>query len=350
MAFLKVILLPLSCLYGFIVGIRNFFFNNGILKSKSFSIPIICVGNISVGGTGKTPHTEQIISALSNDFQIACLSRGYKRHTKGFILAKTDSTADEIGDEPLQIKNKFPNIQVACDAKRTRGIEKLLSLSPQPEVIILDDAFQHRYVKADKNIVLIDYNHPCYKDYLLPAGRLRETCSALKRADYLIVTKCPETLSPIEQRLFHKHLKIKPYQQLFFTTMRYGSILSLKADLPAPCLSNKSSILCVTGIAHPAPYIQYLRQFTSNITVLEYPDHHHFSKRDIRHITSSFEEILNTEKYIFTTEKDASRLKGCQLPQEIKEKIYYIPIEPIFLNKKELFIQDLKNYVTKNKK
>lgn len=350
MAILKVILLPLSLVYGFITGIRNFFFNTGILKSESFSVPVICVGNISVGGTGKTPHTEMLIAELSKDFRVACLSRGYKRRTSGFVLAGPHSTADEIGDEPLQIKNKFPDITVACDANRVRGIEKLLALSPRPEVIVLDDAFQHRYVRAGKNIVLTDYNHPCYKDYLLPAGRLRETPGALKRADYIIVTKCPPNLTPLEKRIISKHLKIKPYQKLFFSGMQYGPIRRLSGNEPAPSLNVRSSLLCVTGIARPEPYIEYLKQFTPNITTLKYPDHHHFSIRDIRNIQTVFEEIYNPEKYIFTTEKDAARLRSCRLPEDIKRNICYIPIEPVFVNKKEILIQELKDYVTKNQR
>lgn len=350
MAVLKIILLPFSLIYGFVVGIRNFFFNTGILKSKSFGIPVICIGNITVGGTGKTPHTEWLLSELSKDLRIACLSRGYKRRTKGFVLVTTRSTAEEAGDEPLQIKRKFPEIEVACDAKRTRGIEQLLSLALPPEVIVLDDAFQHRYVKAGKNIVLVDYNHPCYKDCLLPAGRLRETPGALKRADYIIVSKCPDNLSPIEQRLWSKHLRIKPYQQLFFTTMQYGEPRSMETGLPVPTPTERTSVLCVTGIARPDPYIHYLKRFTPNVTVLKYPDHHRFSKRDVRNIQEVFEEIYNPDKYIFTTEKDAARLRDCHLPQEIREKICYIPIEPEFINKKEVFIQELKKYVAKNKR
>lgn len=350
MAILKIILLPLSLVYGFITGIRNFFFNTGILKSESFSVPVICVGNISVGGTGKTPHTEMLIAELSKDFRVACLSRGYKRRTSGFVLAGPHSTADEIGDEPLQIKNKFPDITVACDANRVRGIEKLLALSPRPEVIVLDDAFQHRYVRAGKNIVLTDYNHPCYKDYLLPAGRLRETPGALKRADYIIVTKCPSNLTPLEKRIISKHLKLKPYQKLFFSGMQYGPIRRLSGNEPAPSLNARSSLLCVTGIARPEPYIEYLKQFTPNITILKYPDHHHFSVRDIRNIQTLFEEIYNPEKYIFTTEKDATRLRSCRLPEDIKRNICYIPIEPVFVNKKEILIQELKDYVTKNQR
>lgn len=355
MAILKIILLPLSLIYGFVVGIRNFFFNTGILKSKSSGIPVICVGNISVGGTGKTPHTEWLLSELSKEFRVACLSRGYKRRSKGFVRVTAQSTAEEVGDEPLQIKSKFPEIEVACDADRVRGIGELLSLSLPPEVIVLDDAFQHRYVKADKNIVLVDYSHPCYKDCLLPAGRLRETSGALRRADYIIVSKCPDNLTPLEKRLWSKHLKIRPYQQLFFTSMRYGEPRNMETGLPAPLPDGKTSILCITGIARPEPYIRHLKQLTPNITVLKYPDHHRFSKRDIRNIRTAFEEIYNPEKYIFTTEKDAARLRSCRLPQEIREKIRYIPIEPVFINRKEkstqeIFIQELKNYVTKNKR
>lgn len=198
----RIVLLPLSFVYGLIVGIRNSFFNMGILKSKEFNVPIICVGNITVGGTGKTPHTELILAELQKDFQVACLSRGYKRKTTGFRLADAQSTANDIGDEPLQIKKKFPDIIVAVDEKRCRGIEKLLALPAPPQVIVLDDAFQHRYVKAGKNIIMMDYNRPVYKDYLLPAGRLRETPYALRRADYIITSKCPPELTPIENGWF----------------------------------------------------------------------------------------------------------------------------------------------------
>ncbi|MCC8173755.1 MAG: tetraacyldisaccharide 4'-kinase, partial [Odoribacter sp.] len=205
MTFVRILLLPLSALYGLITGIRNFLFNNGVLKLKEFDIPIICIGNLTVGGTGKTPHTELIIAELKKNYRVACLSRGYKRKTKGFILANENSTAREIGDEPLQIKNKFPDIIVACDEKRVRGIENLLQLKQKPEVIILDDAFQYRYVKARRNIILMDYNRPIYKDMLLPAGRLRENKSTLKRADYVIVSKCPVDISPIDRRIIFKH-------------------------------------------------------------------------------------------------------------------------------------------------
>lgn len=350
MVFVRIVLLPLSILYGLGVSFRNFLFNSGILKSKEFGIPVICVGNITVGGTGKTPHTEFLLAELEKDFRVACLSRGYKRRTSGFVLAGSASTAEEIGDEPLQIKNKFPGILVAVDEKRSRGIAKLMALPQPPEVIVLDDAFQHRYVKAGKNIVLMDYQRPVYKDCLLPAGRLRETPGALRRADYLIVSKCPLQLTPIEKRIIHKHLKIKPYQQLFFTRQSYGQIKGLySGDLLQPP-GHDASILCLTGIARPEPYIEYLRQFTDRLTVIRYPDHHRFTAKDIREIETTFGSIRSENKYLFTTEKDAMRLKSCPLSEKIREKIYYIPVEPEFYNKKELLIKELKEYVAKNKR
>jgi len=350
MTIVKILLLPFSIVYGVAVSFRNILFNTGILKSKEFNIPVICIGNITVGGTGKTPHTELIISELRKNHKVACLSRGYKRKTSGFILGKPDSTANDIGDEPRQILEKFPDILVACDAKRTRGIEKLLALPAPPEVIVLDDAFQHRYVKAGKNIVLMDYSQPVYKDHLLPAGRLRETRNALKRADYIIVTKCPDKLTPIEKRIIFKHLKIKPYQQLFFTSMQYGHIKALNPEISVPVLNHKSSLVCVTGIAQPQPFIQHLTQTTENITDIRFPDHHWFTTKDIREIQRIFQAIRNPDKYIFTTEKDAVRLKACSLPEDLKNHIFYIPIEPVFINKKDLLIQELHKYVTKNKR
>lgn len=350
MSIVKVFLLPLSFIYGLLTGTRNFLFHIGILKSKSFNIPIICVGNITVGGTGKTPHTELLIAELKKKFRVACLSRGYKRKTSGFILADANSTAREIGDEPMQIKNKFPDILVACDSKRVRGIEKLLALAEPPEVIILDDAFQHRYVQADKNIVLVDYNRPVYNDLLLPAGRLRENISALKRADYIIFTKCPPNLQPIERRILSKHLKIKPYQQLYFTTLTYGPLRSLSSKAEKITPTEHSTILCITGIAQPGPYIEHLKTFTEDILELRYPDHHNFSPKDIQQIEKTFEEIGNKEKYIFTTEKDATRLKGSNLPKGLKRSIYYIPVVPAFIHQDNLLLNEISEYVRKNKK
>lgn len=350
MAFTKVLLLPLSVIYGVITGGRNFLFHIGVLKSKAFSVPILCVGNITVGGTGKTPHTELIIAELQKKFQVACLSRGYKRKTSGFILANEHSTAREIGDEPMQIKKKFPNIIVACDADRVRGIEKLLALPEPPQVIVLDDAFQHRYVQADKNIVLVDYNRPVHQDILLPAGRLRENTSALKRADYIVVTKCPKDIQPIDRRILSKHLKIKPYQQLYFTTMEYGTIHKLSSKAKEATPHKDSTILCVTGIARPEPYVEHLKGFTENVTELRFPDHHFFSGKDIQRISEAFAALGEKDKYIFTTEKDAVRLAACDLPKELKRHIYYIPIVPVFIQKECSLLKELSEYVRKNQR
>lgn len=347
---MKALLCIFSVLYGFGVGVRNLLFDLGILKSRRFAIPILCIGNITVGGTGKTPHTELLIDALRHKFRVACLSRGYKRKTSGFRLADERSTAGDIGDEPLQIHKKFPDILVACDADRVHGIEKLMALAEPPQVILLDDAFQHRYVQADKNIVLVDYSRPVMEDHLLPWGRLREGVHTLKRADFLIVTKCPPDLSPIDQRIWSKHLDIKPYQQLFFSTTTYGEICPLVAGGATPQPGSECGILCVTGIAEPATYVEHLKSYTPHITTLRYPDHHAFTGRDIQHIVRAFEQIPQEEKYIFTTEKDAVRLETCHFPEEIRQRMYYVPVVPKFIRNQEAFLNEISEYVKKNQK
>ena len=348
---LKYLLLgPLSLLYGLGVNIRNRLFNLHILKVHEFDIPIICIGNITVGGTGKTPHTETLIAELRKDFRVACLSRGYKRQTSGFVLANENSTAKDIGDEPMQIKHKFPDIIVAVDGNRARAIQELTRLPEQPDVIILDDGFQHRSVKADINILLVDFNRPLHEDHLLPLGRLRESAYAMNRANYVIVTKCPANISPIEKRIISKQLNLKAYQQLLFTTMEYGSIRTLEGN-PAECHpSANSTILCVTGIAAPAPYHEHLRSMTPQVINMAFPDHHNFREADIQRITEEFHKISANEKYIFTTEKDAMRLKLCPLPDEIKGHLYYIPIEPVFLTPRDQLTKTIHDYVRKNKR
>ena len=343
------VLWPLSILYGLGVSIRNRLFNLGLLESKEFDVPIICIGNITIGGTGKTPHTESIINVLQKDHRVACLSRGYKRKTSGYILATENSTADEIGDEPKQIKNKFPDITVAVDADRVRGVKKLQQLPNPPDIIILDDGFQHRYVKADINILLIDYNRPIYKDHLLPLGRLREHHSALERANYVIITKCPSNITPIEKRIIYKNLKLKAYQELLFTTMKYGDITPL--DGKSKYLKNNNSVvLCVTGIAQPGPYQEHLKTLFGQISFLTFPDHHRFTNNDIQKIIQEFNKMDQPDKYIFTTEKDATRLVSYEFPDEIRERMFYIPIEPEFLTSKDQLIKNIHNYAKQNKR
>lgn len=221
-------LLPLSWLYAGVVKLRNKLFDWGYLRSKSFPVPILCIGNLAVGGTGKTPHTEYLIRLLSDSgFRVATLSRGYKRRTQGFLLSSPERTAEELGDEPFQMSRKFPEVTVAVDANRCRGIAQLLQLSPTPEVILLDDAFQHRYVKAGLYILLTEYNRLWCDDAVLPAGRLREPCQGKDRAQIVIVTKCPDHLKPIDYKMVSKQLQLYPYQQIYFSRLRYGALTPL---------------------------------------------------------------------------------------------------------------------------
>ncbi|MDR2953943.1 MAG: tetraacyldisaccharide 4'-kinase [Prevotella sp.] len=341
-------LLPFSWLYGFVVSIRNKFFDWGIFKQEEFDVPVICIGNITVGGTGKTPHTEYLVHLLKKQYRIGVLSRGYKRKTSGFLLATDTTTSKEIGDEPFQIKQKFPDIIVAVDEKRRRGIKQLLSLQCPPEVILLDDAFQHRYVKPSYTIVLSDYNRPVYEDKLLPAGRLRESTKALrKRADMVIVTKCPNEIQPIDFRIISHHMNLFPYQGLFFTTFGYQGLRSVFTDeeaiLPLESLSGKH-ILLVTGIASPKTIQEKLSEYTKTVETIAYPDHHDFSTKDINHITEAFRNIKSDNKLILITEKDASRLIlfKDQIDEDVKQCLYYLPIEVVFIdNDQEKFNRNI---------
>jgi len=309
-----ILLYPFSLLYGLVVYIRNFLFDYQIIESKEFYIPIISIGNITVGGTGKTPHVEHIIRLLKNEFQVATLSRGYKRKTRHFILASENSTAMEIGDEPRQIKQKFPEIQVAVDRKRVHGINELMKNIPELEVIILDDAFQHRYVKAGLSILLIDYNRPLSEDYLLPSGRLREQSFEKRRANIILITKCPDRLKPIERRIVVKDLKIYPFQHLYFTKIKDNDPQLVFRISSNPCTREeikkmKPQILMVAGIANPRSFKKFIRNYSTNIKELVYPDHYEYKPKDINNIISAFQALEGIEKIIFTTEKDAMRLQ-----------------------------------------
>jgi tetraacyldisaccharide 4'-kinase len=307
-------------LYWLISFVRNWLYDKGVFKSYTFDIPIIAVGNLSVGGTGKTPQIEYLIRLLSEKYKVAVLSRGYKRSTEGFILADENATASSIGDEPFQFYSKFPNIQVAVDANRKNGIENLLHLSNKPGVILLDDAYQHRKVKAGFYILLTAYDDLFCDDYILPFGNLREPSSGKKRADMIIVTKCPKDLSKIAQQKIRKKLKVK--QQVFFTTIQYDDyVFGNDSQLLVSEIQSESKVL-VAGIAKPKLFFDFLKNETDDTLV--FPDHHHFSKQDC-------EQILAKAKgrKIITTEKDFVRLNGL-LP---KAQLFYIPIKSAFLNK-----------------
>lgn len=355
--FQKIALYPLSFLYGVGVWVRNVMFDLHILPSKEYDIPIISVGNLTVGGTGKTPHVEYLVQLLSKNFVVATLSRGYKRKTKGFFLAHENSTAAQVGDEPLQIKRKFNNVAVAVDAKRTRGIEKLQNLIPNLQVIILDDAYQHRYVKPGISILLVDYSRNIFDDYLLPAGRLREPASSRDRADIIIVSKCPDNVKPIDLRLLEKRLAQYAYQKVFFTKVSYLPLSpvfnsSLSPITPDAMATQTDEVIVVSGIANNEEMIEYLRKFFPTVHLFQFSDHYNYTARDLHEIIDLFAEISEKKKcFLITSEKDATKISAFNsLEEEVKLAFYYLPIQIEFLeNKQEIFDSLIYNYVHNNR-
>ena len=348
-------LYPASWIYGAGVWLRNKMFDWGYYKEQSFNLPVICIGNITVGGTGKTPHTEYLIQLLQTNYQVAVLSRGYKRKTKGFILANEHSTVHTIGDEPFQMKQKFPKIHMAVDSNRCNGIEQLCrkSVSPTTEIVLLDDAFQHRYVKAGLNILLIDYNRLITEDTLLPAGRMREHESGKYRAQIVIITKCPRSMTPMDYRVINKQLELHAFQQLYFTTLNYGKLKPLfngGKEYPIQSIHPAVHILLITGIANPGPMKKELSQTKNAIHMLSFSDHHDFSATDMKAIEERFLQLPEGKRMIVTTEKDAVRMASHpHLPDSIKPYIYVLPIEVSFLQEQQnAFNQNILDYVRKN--
>ncbi|MBF1080569.1 MAG: tetraacyldisaccharide 4'-kinase [Prevotellaceae bacterium] len=342
-------LLPLSWLYGLAVSLRNELFALGILKERSFSIPVISVGNITVGGSGKTPHVEYLIRLLQDYIKVGVLSRGYKRKSHGYVLADDNSTMRDLGDEPYQIKQKFHDIYVAVDKNRCNGITRLThdKATSNVGVILLDDAFQHRYVKPGLNILLVDYHRLIIYDRLLPAGRLREPLNGKQRADIVIITKCPRDLKPMEFRILTKAMDLFPYQQLFFTTIDYGTPKALFSDKTTSL--NKYNVLLVTGIASPEQMENDMKHKCRSLTSLAFEDHHLFNTKDEQRINNAFER-LPSPKIIITTEKDSTRLVNLNgLTTEVRDAIFVLPIKVKFmLNQGELFNNKIISYVRKN--
>lgn len=342
--------MPLSWVYGAVTATRNWLFNIGVLKSQTYPIPIIGTGNISVGGTGKTPHVEYLIRLLSEHYRVAVLSRGYKRKTSGFLLANEKTTMQEIGDEPWQVKQKFPEVYVAVDGNRRRGIERLLSMpeTRDVEVILLDDAYQHRYVKPGLNLLLIDYHRMITDDALLPAGRMRESAKGRNRAKMVIVTKCPSDITPMDFRVVQQALSLRPYQKLFFSTFRYGDLEGLFNGKTRPLRSIEAEehILLLTGIASPEQMMMDVRRYTRHITPLSFPDHHFFTPEDAQRIEEALRK-LSPPRLIITTEKDASRLRQCpSLSEMVKQVIYALPIEvEIMRDEQQKFNEKIIGYV-----
>ena len=344
---------PLSSLYGLGVELRNQLFELNILKSRSFTTPVISVGNITVGGTGKTPHVEYLVRLLSKEAKVAVLSRGYKRKTHGYLLADKDSTMRDIGDEPYQMKLKFPNIEVAVDANRCEGIDHLINdeQTKDTDVIILDDAYQHRYVKPGINILLVDYHRLIIYDELLPSGRLREPIESKKRADIVIITKCPDSLNPIDYRVLTKAMKLYAYQSLFFTSLHYGApYLLFGGDETRVPKKQDSDVLLLTGIASPEQMIDDVQPNVKSLKPLTFPDHHAFSPRDIEKINNAFAAMPQESRVILTTEKDAARLRNVSgLSEEVKQRLLVLPVEVKFmLDGEEIFNDKIISYVRKN--
>lgn len=347
--------MPFSWLYGLGVGVRNYLFDAEILKSKSYSIPVISVGNITVGGAGKTPHVEYLIDLLRDEMQVAVLSRGYKRKSRGYVVADEDTTMRDIGDEPFQIKQKFEGVYVAVDKDRCHGIDHLISDedTKDVEVILLDDAFQHRYVKPGVNILLVDYHKFINYDKLLPAGRLREPQSAKVRADIVIVTKCPKNLNPIDYRVLSKAMDLKAFQQLYFTTLSYCDLKPIFNGGDTVPLNEimGENILLLTGIASPEHLQVDIMEYTRGVKLetMAFPDHHNFTERDVERINERF-AAMPSPKRIITTEKDQVRLFYLEgLSEEVKQNIYALPIKVEFmLEGGKIFNEKIESYVRKN--
>lgn len=335
--FIQKLLAPIALIYGLIVKIRNLLFDYKILKSTSFNKPVICIGNITVGGTGKTPHVEYLLKLFSTNFHVATLSRGYRRKTKGFGYVSTASTAAEVGDEPLQMKLKYPSVQVTVDEDRVNGISRLINETQTLDVIILDDAFQHRYVKPGLSILLIDYNRPITKDYFLPMGRLRDSIKEKRRADIILITKCPADLNDEQKKSIREELKVNSNQSIYYTTMVYGNPIPVFKEYGKTLELNKDQeIFAFAGIANPTFFFSYINSKAILTEKHTFPDHFTFTENKIYHIFDSYLRSKALGKAIITTEKDAARLRGItSLDEEFKKVLFYIPIEVQFLDNQE---------------
>jgi tetraacyldisaccharide 4'-kinase len=351
---LKILLLPFSFIYGLITAVRNRFYDWHFLKQTKFDIHTIGVGNLAVGGAGKTPMIEYLIRLLlTENIKIATLSRGYKRKTSGFVLADENSTAEDIGDEPLMYKYKY-KINVAVDRSRVNGVKKLIALgSEAPKVVLLDDVFQHRAIKCGLNIVVSDYNNLFFHDTMLPSGRLREYKSEMTRADIIIITKMPDRSSPVEIRNIIKDVKPRAHQQLFFSYIKYGELYSISNPNDKIDTLNdlfRFRIISFAGIANAAPMTNYLKEYASDVKHLPFHDHYEYSPKDLEDIERYYNSFEGGNKILVTTEKDLMRLKNKSI-RKIAERmnIFVLPIEVTFKDKEEEFNKEILKYVRANR-
>jgi tetraacyldisaccharide 4'-kinase len=349
----RVLLLPFALIYGLIVAIRNYLYDINKLKSETFNFPIVCVGNLAVGGTGKSPMVEYLVRLLKDEFQVATLSRGYKRKTKGYVLASNKTTALEIGDEPMQFHLKFPEVPVAVGEERVVAIPHLLQDKPTLQALILDDAFQHRQINAGFNILLTEYANRFTHDIFLPTGDLRDERKSYKRADIIVVTKCPADLDEVQKKKLLYEVHAWPGQQVYFTTINYGKPYHIFDTQKIWELTGKEEVLLVCGIANPKPLKDYLHNKTHTYYQLNFSDHHIFNIDDLNNIKKRFEGIDVANKIILTTEKDAVRF--VKFDAELSEfPVYVLPITHQFLfNEGNAFDASILSYIQnhyKNKK
>jgi len=349
MKFLRLLLFPFSLIYGLIVVMRNWCFDAGLLKSRKFDLPVIAVGNLTIGGAGKSPMTEYLVRLLKKENKIATLSRGYGRSTKGFLLADANATADQIGDEPSQFKHKFPDTTVAVCEKRVDGIEQLQN---NHDLIILDDAYQHRAVKPGLSILLFDYNGLNNPHLVLPAGDYREPFSGRWRADVIVISKCPANLPADEQARIIYDMAPLPYQHVFFSSINYMGLQDLKGNEVDATIDQDTTVFLLTGIANSNPLVNHIKKQTLHVIQHNYPDHHRFSLKNITKLADEFAACSVQKKLIITTEKDAQRLGEQELLSLVnKLPVLVLPISVNFLNhQQEAFDQLIIEYVRKHRK
>jgi tetraacyldisaccharide 4'-kinase len=339
---IRLLLLPVSLVYGGVVWLRNQLFNQKYFQSVKYNLPIICIGNLSVGGTGKSPMVEYMIRLLKDDYKIATLSRGYKRKTKGYALASKQSTALAIGDEPMQFYLKFPDVAVAVGENRNEAIPQLLHDRPETQVILLDDGFQHRSITPGFSVLLTDFNNLFTRDFYLPTGDLRDSKSSYKRADVIVVTKCDAGLTIEKCKKITEELNLEPHQQLFFSSIDYGTPYHILTPTTHYHLHKELELLLVTGIASTAPLKKYILDNTNTYEKISFSDHHVFTIDDLKEIKKRFEKMNSTRKILLTTEKDAVRLV------KFRDELAHLPFYVLPINHRILFNQedDFKNTVS----
>ncbi len=344
---MRKLLLPISLLYHIILKIRHKFYDWRWIKSEKFDFPVICVGNLCLGGSGKTPHTEYLIRLLQEQYQVALLSRGYGRKTKGFRQVTTDATSEEVGDEPLLYRKKYPDIQVAVDEDRVEGVRRLLESDNPPQVILLDDAFQHRKIEAGLNILLTEYDRLYCDDCLVPAGDLRDIRSAAQRVDIIVVSKAPALISDEEQQQIIKKLNIRSGQKVFFSYLEYQKTLPLNATT-GNYDTEVDSALLFCGIAHPEPLIAEAKSRYKHLEVMTFSDHHPYTEGDIKGICKRYENMGEERKIILTTEKDAMRLTNSPYICQFESMpLFVLPVSVRF-HEEEKFNKEIAQYVRQN--